>query len=368
MKIVFLSVLIAVGTLCPVGSSVAADTIPPVGTADLKPAKPSGPQIEFDSLVYDFGKTNAGTLVKHEFMFTNTGTATLQITDVRPGCGCTTAGAWDKSVEPGKTGIIPLQYNSTGYVGPVAKTATVTCNDPAHSNLVLRIQGTIWKPIEVTQQMAVFNVLSDSQTNEIKTVRITSMMDEPITLSDLQVSSNNAFRAELKTVHPGKEFELQITAAAPFTATNPVAVPITMKTSSPKMPTVNVTAYLTVRSPVTISPAEVALPPGKLSGSMGISLMVRNEGATPLSLSDLKVDYPGAEIRLTETVPGRVFSLALTLPEGFQLKEDQKAAITMKSNHPKFPMITIPVIQKHPSYFPNPAQSAAAKLVPGSSK
>src|ERR1041385_8002204 len=104
MKTTSFAALVAVLSFCPIARSVAADAISTPAAA-AQTAKPSGPQIEFDSLVYDFGKTNAGTLVKHDFIFTNTGTATLQITDVRPGCGCTTAGAWDKTVEPGKTGI-----------------------------------------------------------------------------------------------------------------------------------------------------------------------------------------------------------------------------------------------------------------------
>jgi hypothetical protein len=96
----------------------------------------SQPGDQFDLTMFDFGKVNQGEVVKHEFVFTNTGTATLEITAVRPGCGCTTAGIWDKLVEPGKTGIIPLQFNSANFGGKVFKSATVTCSDPNRSNVV----------------------------------------------------------------------------------------------------------------------------------------------------------------------------------------------------------------------------------------
>src|ERR1043166_1825618 len=108
------------------------------------------PKIQVAGPVFDFGKVNSGELVKHSFVFTNSGTATLQILDVRPGCGCTTAGTWDKQVESGKTGSIPLQFNSANFGGMVVKSATVSCNDQARSNVVLQIKGTVWKPIEVT--------------------------------------------------------------------------------------------------------------------------------------------------------------------------------------------------------------------------
>jgi hypothetical protein len=67
----------------------------------------------------------------------------------RSGCGCTTAGSWDRQVEPGKTGVIPLQFNSTGFKGTVTKSATVACNDPGQSNAVLLLKSTVWNPFEV---------------------------------------------------------------------------------------------------------------------------------------------------------------------------------------------------------------------------
>jgi len=152
MKTMFVRLLILAGTLGGIASGVAqtkdsattapATTVPPAGT--------SGPKIQFAETTFDFGRIGSGQVSRHDFVFTNTGTATLEIKDVRPSCGCTTAGTWDKQVEPGKTGIIPLQFNSTGFSGTVTKTATVTCSDPGQSNLVLQLKASVWKPIDVT--------------------------------------------------------------------------------------------------------------------------------------------------------------------------------------------------------------------------
>ena len=348
MKLAFLSVLVATVSVIGTATSVGADA-PPV-------ARPPCAQIEFDSVTFDFGKVDSGTVIKHDFIFTNTGTATLEIKDVHPACGCTLVGTWDKSVESGKTGRIPLQFNSTNYGGEVTKWAYVTCNDCTNSNLALKIKGFIWRPFELSPPFAVFNLLSDSQTNEVRSIRITNQLDEPVTLSDLQLANSNLFRAELKTVKPGREFELLVTAPPPFVATdanpNATALPITIKTSSALFPTINTTAYLTVRDPVTISPARVNVAYSKLEKPLSTSVLVRNQGPAPLVLSDVKVNYPGAEVRVNETAPGNVFDLTLKLPAGFELKEDQKVAITMKSNHPKYPVITVPVVQNRPSYLP----------------
>src|SRR5688572_2263781 len=112
-------------------------------------------KIQFQATNYDFGKLSSGQAARHDFVFTNVGNAVLEITGVRPSCGCTAAGEWSKTVEPGKTGIIPLQFNSAGFSGTVVKTATVTCNDPASPSLTLQLSGNVWREIDAVPQFAV---------------------------------------------------------------------------------------------------------------------------------------------------------------------------------------------------------------------
>src|SRR5262249_8072316 len=81
----------------PVASKASAETLS------------AAPRIQFSTPTFDFGKVEAGTAIKHDFIFTNTGNAVLEIRDVKPSCGCTTAGQWDRLVQPGKTGSIPVK-------------------------------------------------------------------------------------------------------------------------------------------------------------------------------------------------------------------------------------------------------------------
>src|SRR5271170_3620935 len=89
----------------------------------------AGPRIQFAATSHDFGTTQAGEQVKYTYVFTNTGDQTLEVSGVHA-CGCITAVNWTKAVEPGKTGTIPISFNSTGYNGPVTKPISVSCNDP----------------------------------------------------------------------------------------------------------------------------------------------------------------------------------------------------------------------------------------------
>ncbi len=355
MKTILLTLLIGAGALGHVASGLAQtkDGTPTPGAAGATPDG-AGPKIQFAEIAYDFGKVNSGAAVKHDFVFTNIGKATLQIIDVRPGCGCTTAGTWDKQVEPGKTGSIPLEFNSANYGGSVLKSATVTCNDPAQSNIVLQIKGTVWKPIEIAPSMAVFNVSSETQTNDTKIVRIVSNLEEPLVLSDLQCT-NHSFKAELKTVRPGKEFELHITALPPFTAPSMVA-PVTLKTSSTNMPLINVSAYVAVQQPVTVTPGQLILAAGPLTNAVKQVVSIHSTGTNSLVLSDASVNVPDAKVRIEETQPGRFFNLTVDFPEGFQTKPGERVEVSVKSNHPKFAVIKVPVFQ--------PQRAAAAPGLP----
>ncbi len=307
------------------------------------PAGAGAAGIAFDGPIYNFGRAKSGETIKHDFVFTNTGTAALVITDVKPGCGCTTAGAWDKSVEPGKTGVIPLQFNSTGFGGQVAKSATITCNDPAHTNVFLQITGTVWKPIDVIPNMTMFNVFAEWPTNETKIVKLVNNLDEPVTLSDVQ-SSSPSFKAELKEVKPGKEFELQVTVLPPITVPT-IFSTITLKSSSTNSPIVSLSAYAVVQQPVSVSPQQITLPAGPLKAPVNTAVLVRNNSTNALQISDVKLELPGVDIKVTEPQTNRLFSIIMTFPVGFELPAGKQPELMMKSSHPKFPEIKVPVVQ-----------------------
>jgi hypothetical protein len=339
--------ILLLGTL--LGSFVALAAEP--GAGEPK----ASPRIEFGSTNFDFGRITTGEPAKHSFIFTNTGTTTLEITEVKPGCGCTTAGEWDRSVEPGKTGAIPLQFNSRGFGGAVTKTATVSCNDPRQSNVVLQISGTVWKPIELTPPMVVFQPTEEERTKQTKSVRIVSNLDEPLTLSDVECT-DPSFRAELKVKKPGKEFELQVTALPPFTNRYSGAA-ITIKTSSKEAPLLSVTITTVVQLELAIIPRQLMIAPGPLTSSLTSFVTIVNNSKQEVTFSEPRVDAPGVGVKIRElneegnlgggsigskrVSPGKQVILEVQFPAGFEVKE--KLGLTLKTTHPKYPILTIPV-------------------------
>ncbi len=101
----------------------------------------SGPVIKFDSVAYDYGNVQQGGNGVHEFVFENTGSQPLVLSNVRSSCGCTVP-QWPKDpIKSGEKASIKVQYN-TRLMGPFSKSITVYSNG-SKTPVILRIKGTV---------------------------------------------------------------------------------------------------------------------------------------------------------------------------------------------------------------------------------
>jgi len=97
--------------------------------------------LKFKEETHKFGKVPQGTPVTNEFVFTNTGTDPVVISNVTVSCGCTTP-VWSKApVLPGKTGIIKATFNAAA-AGSFNKPVTVFSNTEGGS-ITLYLNGEV---------------------------------------------------------------------------------------------------------------------------------------------------------------------------------------------------------------------------------
>lgn len=83
--------------------------------------------LKFKEETHKFGKVPQGTPVTHEFVFTNTGSDPVVISNVTASCGCTTPDWTREPVMPGKTGFVKATFNAAS-VAPFNKPVTVFSN------------------------------------------------------------------------------------------------------------------------------------------------------------------------------------------------------------------------------------------------
>lgn len=344
MKNSQISLLAAV---CLTACGAMAQTPAPGATAG---ATAAAGKIQFQATSFDFGKLSSGQAARHDFIFTNTGNAVLEITGVRPSCGCTTAGDWSKSVEPGKTGTIPLQFNSAGFSGMVVKTATVTCSDPATPTLTLQLSGNVWKEIDAVPQFVVLNGSVESVTEAKASVKVVNNGDFPIGITGLDVN-NPMFVAEVKTNQPGKEFEIAVKAVLPVNPNMTHGV-ITLKTTSTNVSQVQVTAMLMLHPIIATAPPQINLPSGPLSANMTHTVAVRNSGTNMVKITEAVASDPRISVAVKETEAGKAFNLEVNVPQGFEAKPGQNTEISVKTSHSQYPELKVPIIQQTTAVVP----------------
>lgn len=336
----------------------------PGGPAPVAGPGADGPRIKFSEMLFDFGRIKSSEPVRHEYIVTNTGNAVLDILAVQPGCpGCTAALPWDRQIEPGKTGKIPIQFNPFGFSGPVTKSVTVSCSDPTQPTHILQFKAHVWQPIDVQPTYLYFMPVEGEETNDTKVVRLVSNLDEPLTL-DPPKCDNPSFKLELKTVQPGKEFALHVSYAGPYTNPGPQGQ-ITIGTSSSNAPAIKVSSRVMPQPALVVSPLQITLPAGTLSAGHRHTQMIRNNSATPLKITEAAVNAESVTVQISESQPGKLFLLNLNFPTNFQARAGEPLALTVKTTHPKRPLINVPIVQAR---APGPAAFRPPAAAPPASK
>lgn len=353
----------AIFTLAQLAGSVGLQAQTAAAAAPPEAKTGDGPRIRFSETSFNFGTVKPSDVLRHDFIVTNTGTAVLEISEVRPGCGCTTAGSWDREVQPGQTGKIPIQLNPTSFSGAVGKSVSVTCNDPTQPNHTLQLQANVWRPIDVQPPYAYFTPIQGEETNETKVVRIVNNLDAPLTV-EAPPSPNPAFKLELKAVKPGKEFELHITYGGPV-SNAPSYAALKLKTSSTNMPELNISVSAMPRPALVMMPAQIQLPAGQLTSGHRHSQTIRNIGSKPVKLSEPAVNADGVTVDLSETQPGKLFTLNLNFPPGFKAQSSQPLELSVKTTHPAQPIVKVPIIiqPQAPATVVTPKSTAAVPAV-----
>jgi hypothetical protein len=208
---------------------------------------------------------------------------------------------------------------------------------------MLQLKGNIWKPVEVSPEFAVLNANTETVGQARASVRILNREETPLALSPPE-SLNRLFAVELRTNQPGAEYEMIVSVAETAPVGHSQGV-ITLKTSSTNLPVVNVTAMLVLQAAVMAMPVQINLSPAPLPANQAVAVSIINNGTNALALSDPQVTVKDVTVAIKETSPGRYFNLTLTFPSGFELPPGQTAEFSVKSNHPQFPLIKVPIAQ-----------------------
>jgi hypothetical protein len=107
--------------------------IPKTAAASMAGAMKKKPKsaISFTENNFEFGHIKQGDVVKHDFVFQNTGTKALEILSCTASCGCTSPDYPFIPIAPGEKSMVSVTFDSKHKAGHQKPAVTIVTNgDP----------------------------------------------------------------------------------------------------------------------------------------------------------------------------------------------------------------------------------------------
>lgn len=158
------------------------------------------------------GDPGAIASVSADIRLKNGGGEILRITEVRPGCGCTTAPLDKDSLASGEETTMRIKLNLPTHNGLVQKTITVSSNDPMNPQKVLHLIADVQRPLQMSASFVAFNhgkvgnSIDGTVTFTVKgknsvTLRVTSLDAGFIIKTPMPITLQDGESAELTVTH-----------------------------------------------------------------------------------------------------------------------------------------------------------------------
>lgn len=159
------AVLVLAWTAGPVWAGPRSVT--PAAVPDAAPntavVAAEGPRWRCDQETHDLGPVFEGEIFTRSFVFSNPGTVPLEIREVKPACGCTQTGAYDRRIAPGGSGSLTFRFDTRHMHGAVRRTILVRTNAVDRPEVNLWLQAQVAPSFEVIPPAVEFGVLDPAQ-------------------------------------------------------------------------------------------------------------------------------------------------------------------------------------------------------------
>jgi hypothetical protein len=303
------------------------------------PVLAAAPQAVVDKPVVDVGKVKKGEPIRQEFVIRNTGDAPLEITEVKPSCGCTVA-EYDAVIAPGGSGRVKVEIETDSFGGGLAKSVTVFTSDAANPRLDLVVKALIREPVVARPGYVRFMTVQGQPVDpSVQTVSSTDGREIEV----LSVSSPYRF---VKATHRRDEaeagrwrVELSLDREAPA---GPLADYVVVRTDHPEQPEVRIAVSGLVRPIIAVAPKVADFGRRQVVEPQSKSLEVKNLGDSAVQLTEATSDVAGVEAVIEPVEEGRLYRIQLTLTDALP-KGDFEGRLTIKTSSDRQPVVEVPL-------------------------
>jgi hypothetical protein len=280
--------------------------------------------IKFEKEIINFGTVDAGTQVKVAFKFKNTGKETIEIKLVRPTCGCILPGDWDQTIESGKTGEVPVTYNTDVYEGEVQKVTYIDTNIPGRESIPLILKGIVYNPVQIYPKTTWLGVVMNENQPLHGSFPITYNLDTPLEVSDI-ILPDDKTTATVKTIVPLKEYIFDFTVHPPFEKYVNITKKIILKVGGKVNKDYELFYSYFFPPPVEVNPMNVEVDLEKVKVErVERRINIKSNIEKPIGILELKLDGTGVEYSVEALRKDLFYQIPLVFPVGFTFPEDKK--------------------------------------------
>jgi hypothetical protein len=291
-----------------------ATTVPAVGTAQVTPPwanklfLPDSEQTRTQPppavVSHAFGTVPKGTVLVHKFTLTNIYDVPIQVIDVNPSCSCLKAYPPERVLQPNESAEFAVAMDTGMFTGPNAQMIRVTVGPQYVSTAVLRLEATSRADVTLTPGAVDFGTVAQGQpATKSVTLEASAGLRGGWKLTGLvpptgpvEVKVQEAARGFL-----GAKYTVSVTLR-PDAPAGPVSETITLKTSDPAAPVVQVPVTGVVQPPVTVSPDRVRFPATRVGDVREHRVLVRGSQNQSFRLGP--VADSGDGVSVIETLRG----------------------------------------------------------------
>lgn len=308
-------------------------------------APDAGPRVVIDEPILDVGRVPVGQRIEAEFTLRNEGTETLEITEVKPACGCTVA-EYDKKIDPGASGTVHASVDTSRISGPNAKAITVYTNDAANPRLQLTIKSEVrpyliaqpgyarfTRLVHGDQDQKADQLLMADDFEDLKIVDVESPRDW------IEVSYREATADERDPDLPGRQWTLEVTATKDAPP-GPLADYIKVTTNHPNQTVLDIPVSGFVRPMVAVTPHEVDFGSVDPDEEQSWGVLVRNFGSGAMKLTAVENTVPGMKVEVEPIEDGQQYKIVFQ-PTRDMAKGEFSGHVALSTNLPAEETITV---------------------------
>lgn len=300
----------------------------------------NGPKAVFSEARFEFGEVLSGTVVEHDFVLSNAGTAPARIEKVSMTTPLLVT-QMPRDVAPGAEGRIHFKLDSASLEGKFEGTILVYLNDPALPQARLSFSGHIVPAIELSPRPAFFVAGQRGKGNRAA-IEIVNHESEPLRIEKVEHPAER-FATQLEALKPGQHYRLTL-ALKPDGPGGRAAGTILIKTSSKRMPVLTVGANTYLYERVHSFPDVVDFGTWRAAalGGATMTLMIHQEGGSGFK-AQLSSDVPGLSFKSERGPKGDQYQVEITLVSEKVHVGPMKGSIVIDTNDSEFPRIIVPV-------------------------